>query len=164
MTSMCGRRRSGWRSCGICIVETRAGGVARAVAVEQLSILSVGGGRTRACEYGLDGDFVSGSGGVALLLQAVRYPPLRTEREGTGHPLSWWCTRRSKAGPPAARGDLLGLNFNRFGKGQRTAHLVADFNRPSPLQVSGDHTGLRPIEIPAVLDCQQRIRTRNYIR
>jgi putative transposase len=58
-------------------------GVSRAMALEQLSVLSPRGGRTGSSESGMDRDFVSRSGGVASPLSAFPYPPLQ-KAQGRG--------------------------------------------------------------------------------
>jgi hypothetical protein len=58
-----------------------------------------------ASECRLDGDFVSESGGVSLHRKGSWYPPLRKNRERTGHPRCWSCRQSQKPGPPANETD-----------------------------------------------------------
>ena len=77
--------------------ETRIGGSCGAVALEQLSFLSSGREWAGASEPGLGRDFVSESSRINRHCGHSWYPPLRTDREGTGAPTRLVRPRRSKA-------------------------------------------------------------------
>jgi REP element-mobilizing transposase RayT len=65
--------------------ETRTGGLARTLAMEQLPLLFPRRNRPGSGESRVDRDFVSRSGGVASPLRALPYPPLQ-KAQGRGAP------------------------------------------------------------------------------
>ena len=85
--------------------QTRTGGVAGAVAMEQLSFLFSRRSRSGASECGLDQDFVSRPCSVSrgrrrnTRLHAFVIPAL-AKNARAGHPHSWWCWQHSESGPP----------------------------------------------------------------
>jgi len=76
--------------------ETATGGVARAMAMEQLPVLFARRGRSGAGERGVVGDLVSESSCLKvsrdknLTISAASYPPLQ-KTQGRGTPLYCWC-------------------------------------------------------------------------
>lgn len=61
------------------------------------------------------------------------------------------------------RSNLLGLDLDGFGKTHGAARWIANLNSASVTHVSRNDCGLRPIQLPAVFDRQNRVGAGHYI-
>src|ERR1700692_4143244 len=57
--------------------------------------------------------------------------------------------------------ELFGLNFDRRSEIDRLYRLAGYFNRAPTLEVSSDYSRFRPIEIPTIVDGEDRVRPRH---